>query len=113
MRHFSKDRPQASHGEDGCEALLFETLDRIRAISARVGQSMATVSLAWLLHQPGVTAVLAGSRKPQHIIQNAQAADLELPPEVVAELSAATGELKRALGPNQDMYLTAAESRIY
>ena len=113
IRHFSKSRPQTSHGEDGCEALLFETLDCIRQIAARIGQSMPTVSLAWLLHQPGVTAVLAGSRRPAHIIQNAQAADLKLPPDVVAELSAATDELKRALGPNQDMYLSAAQSRIF
>jgi aryl-alcohol dehydrogenase-like predicted oxidoreductase len=111
-RHFSSTRPQARHGEAGLEEETFETIDRIRQISTRLGQPMAVVSLAWLLHQPGVTAVLAGSRKPEQIQQNALAADLDLPAEVVEELAAASDELKRKVGSNQDMYLTAAESRI-
>ena len=73
---------------------------------------MAAVSLAWLLHQSGVTAVLAGSRKPEQIRQNALAGDLELPTEIVEELAAASDDLKRKVGSNQDMYLTASESRI-
>ena len=111
-RYFSKSRPETSHGEEGCEELTFATIDRIRRISARIEQPMATVALAWLLYQPGVTAVLAGGRKPDQIRENAKAGELKLEPDVVAELTQATEELKQKLGPNQDMYVAASESRI-
>jgi aryl-alcohol dehydrogenase-like predicted oxidoreductase len=111
-RYFSKNRPETSHGEEGCEELTFATIERIRGISAGIGQPMATVALAWLLHQPGVTAVLAGGRRPDQIRENARAGDLKLAPEILTELTQATEDLKQKLGPNQDMYMTASQSRI-
>jgi aryl-alcohol dehydrogenase-like predicted oxidoreductase len=110
-RHFSSSRPHTRHGEPGFERETFAAIDRIRQVAARIGQPMAVVSLAWLLHQPGVTAVLAGSRRPAQIEQNVLAGELALSPDVVEELAAATDGVKRAAGPNQDMYLTASESR--
>jgi myo-inositol catabolism protein IolS len=109
-RLFSTDRPQARHGEAGAETETFSAIGRIRHTSAEIGQPMANVALAWLLHQPGVTSVIAGARTPQQIEQTAQAADLELSPSVVAQLTAATKELKRTLGPNPDMW--QAKSRF-
>ena len=111
-RYFSKNRPQTQHGEEGCEKDTFETIDRIRRIAHGIGASMTEVALAWPLYQTGVTAVLAGSRKPEQIRQNAPAGSLELSPNVLRELSEATDDLKNKLGPNQDMYLPAAKSRI-
>ena len=111
-RYFSSNRPGTSHGEEGCEELTFATIDRIRQISREIGQPMAAISLAWLIRQPGVTAVLAGARTPQQIRENVLAGSLALTQEVVAALSAATEELKQRLGPNQDMYLSADQSRI-
>jgi aryl-alcohol dehydrogenase-like predicted oxidoreductase len=54
--------------------------------------------------------VLAGARRPEQIRQTAQAADLELDPEAMDELTAATEEIKRILGPNPDMW--QSESRF-
>lgn len=109
-RLFSSNRPQARHGEAGQEAETFAALDKIRRICSRINQPMAKVALAWLIHQPGVTAVIAGARRPDQIKQTAQAVDLELSPELVDELSAATEQLKQNLGPNPDMW--QAESRF-
>ncbi len=71
---------------------------------------MANVALAWILQQPGVTAVLAGARKPHQIIDNARAVDLELSQEELNSLSDATEEVKKLIGPNADPWRT--ESRI-
>ena len=65
---------------------------------------MAEVALAWLLHQPGVTSVLAGARNPSPIEQNVRAADLKLPPEIVDGLTQATDDLKQRLGPNPNLW---------
>ena len=109
-RHFSKDRPQTRHGEAGCETEMFAAIEKIGHISDKIHQPMAKVALAWLLHQPGVTSVIAGARNPNQIKQTAQAADLELPPETIGELTEATEEVKRILGPNPDMW--QSESRF-
>jgi len=54
--------------------------------------------------------VLAGGRNPAQALANAAAAELDLSPDVVADLAAATDDLKQILGPNADMWQT--ESRI-
>jgi aryl-alcohol dehydrogenase-like predicted oxidoreductase len=110
-RHFdSATHELARHGEAGCEAETFAAVGRIRDIAGRAGLSMADVSIAWLLAQPGVTSVIAGMRTREQAERNARAADLELPPEIVAELTAATEGLKDALGGNADMW--QSESRM-
>jgi myo-inositol catabolism protein IolS len=110
-RHFSGDRPQSRHREAGCEVETFAAVERIRAICDRMGQPMAKVAVAWLFHQPGVTSVIAGARRPDQIRQTAQAADLELPPEIIAELSKATEEVRQILGPNPDMWQSVSRFR--
>lgn len=110
--HFGPHRAQVRHGEQGCEALTFNTLATIADISQRIGASMTDVALAWCLHQPGITSVLAGARRPDQITENAKAADLTLPPDILAELDAATTNLKQTLGPNADPWQGASNSRI-
>ena len=104
IRLFSTDRPQARHGEPGCEDEVFAAIEQIRAICEEIDQPMANVALAWLLHQPGVTSAIAGARRPDQIQETAQAVNLALSPEVVGQLAKATEEVKRAIGPNPDMW---------
>jgi aryl-alcohol dehydrogenase-like predicted oxidoreductase len=111
-RHFSKGRPHVRHGEDGCEAETFVAIERIRQISASIGESMAKVSVAWLLAQPGVNAVLAGARQPEQIIETAQAADLVLASETVDALTEVTEEVKQLLGTSPDIWGGQAEGRF-
>ena len=109
-RHFSSAREEVRHGEDGAEAETFEALGEIYQIAAALGQPMANVSLAWLLAQPGVTAVLAGGRTAEQAQRNAQAADLELSDDAMEELTEVTRPLRRTLGANADMW--QSESRM-
>jgi aryl-alcohol dehydrogenase-like predicted oxidoreductase len=45
----------------------FAALERFDEIARRRGVDTATLSLAWLLAQPWVTAVVVGPRRPQHL----------------------------------------------
>ena len=110
-RLFSKDRPQAKHGEEGGEAEVFEALGKLREICGRIGKPMADVALAWLLQQGGVTSVLAGMRSVAQVAENARAGDLMLSDDVVKELSDATDPVKAKLGTNPDMW--SPKSRIH
>ena len=111
VRLFSGDRPQARHGEAGCEAEAFAAIRQIRDICEGIGQPMTQVALAWLLHQRGVTSVIVGARRPEQIQNNAQAAGLALSPETLAQLAAATEGVKACVGPNPDLWMTASRFR--
>jgi aryl-alcohol dehydrogenase-like predicted oxidoreductase len=45
----------------------FTALDGLAEIAKRRGVDSATLSIAWLLAQPGVTAVVVGPRRPKHL----------------------------------------------
>jgi len=105
-RLFSTDRPQARHGEPGCEAAVFAALDRIREICDGLGRPMNEVALAWLLAQESVTTVIAGARHPAQIEANARAADLDLPADVLTALDEATQPVKDHVGRNIDLWQT-------
>ena len=111
VRWFSKNRSETVHDSEGCEKETFEAVAKVQAISADIGEPMANVALAWILQQPGVTAVLAGARKPDQIIDNARAVDLELSQEELNSLSDTTEEVKKLIGPNADPLLTASRIR--
>ena len=110
-RYFSKDRPHARHNEDGCEAETFAAIEAVRQVSQKIDQPMANVAMAWLLHQPGVTSIIAGARTPDQIQRNVEAVDLELSPEIIAELNEVTEALKQTLGPNPDMWQSTSRFR--
>jgi aryl-alcohol dehydrogenase-like predicted oxidoreductase len=60
----------------------------MKAMADAVGCSLPQLALAWNLHQPGVSATLAGTRNPEHARTNAAAADVELTEAQFAELDA-------------------------
>src|SRR5687768_2068698 len=81
-RHFSMARPQSRHGEAGLEAETFQAVAAVKKICEEVALPMADVALAWLLHQPVVTSVLAGASRPDQILQNAKATEIKLSADV-------------------------------
>ncbi len=108
LRFYSKHRPGTVHDEDGYEPEVFEAIRHIRTICAEMGEPMADIALAWVLHQPGVIAVLAGARRPEEIIEDAKAAELILPDEILQRLASVTEDLKMKMGPNADPWRTAS-----
>jgi aryl-alcohol dehydrogenase-like predicted oxidoreductase len=59
----------------------FAVVARVRELAARRDVQPAQVALAWLLHQPGVTAPIVGASKPGHLEQALAALALSLSPE--------------------------------
>jgi aryl-alcohol dehydrogenase-like predicted oxidoreductase len=53
-------------------------LNKIQPIAKDHHASLAQLVLYWTLHQPGVTVVLAGSRNPEQIEDNARTTDIRL-----------------------------------
>ncbi len=96
---------------DGVIEKSFQVVRVVRDVSEEVGASMADVALAWLLHQEGVTSVIAGMRTPEQAKENAQAGDLLLPAEAIERLNSASQRVKDSLDANPDMWQAGDESR--
>lgn len=58
------------------------------SLCAELGHPPAEVALAWLLHQPHVTAPIIGPRTPAHLTGNLRALDIKLEPAVLERLDA-------------------------
>lgn len=53
-------------------------LDAIRPIAEESGRTLSQLAIAWVLHQPGITASLCGAKRPDQIRETAAAMDWPL-----------------------------------
>ena len=56
-------------------------VERVTELAAARGLSPAQVALAWVLHQPGVTAPIIGATQPAHVDQAIDALTVRLSAE--------------------------------
>ncbi|SEB52877.1 aldo/keto reductase [Paenibacillus sp. GP183] len=64
--------------------------DRVAKIAAETGTSATALSLAWLMHQPAVSTVIAGATREAQIDENMKAVDLVLSDDVLQALDEAS-----------------------
>jgi len=74
VRAETDHRQQQLYGGEADAAVL----DRVAAVARERGVPPAQVALAWLLHQPGVTAPIIGATKEHHVDDAVAAVDLSL-----------------------------------
>ena len=56
----------------------WDCIDVMRTIAQAKGVSVAQVALAWLLHQPQVTSVIIGAKRPEQLVDNIAATQVKL-----------------------------------
>lgn len=61
-------------------------VDKLKGIAERLDTDVSKLALAWLLTQPGVDSVIPGGKKPNQVLDNLQAADLDLNEELLKEI---------------------------
>jgi aryl-alcohol dehydrogenase-like predicted oxidoreductase len=61
-------------------------LDEWEAICKELGERPANVALAWLLHQPAVTAPIIGPRTEEQLLGSMRALSIRLSDEVLRKL---------------------------
>jgi aryl-alcohol dehydrogenase (NADP+) len=66
----------------------YDVLDRLVAVAERRGVAPAQIAIAWLLHQPGLTAPIVGASKMRHLEDAVAAVDIRLSDEERKELEA-------------------------
>jgi len=63
-------------------------LEEIRPIAESHNATLAQITVAWVIAQPGVTAALVGARRPEQVEENVGAADVELSADELAAIRA-------------------------
>jgi aryl-alcohol dehydrogenase-like predicted oxidoreductase len=59
----------------------YDAVEAMRAMAGSRGVSVARIALAWLLHQPQVTSVIVGAKRPEQLADNIAATEVQLAPE--------------------------------
>ena len=65
-------------------------LAALREVAEARGATVAQVALAWLLHQPSVTSVLIGAKRPDQLADNIAAAEVRLDADDLARIDGAS-----------------------
>lgn len=68
------------------DSARMELGEQVAKIAAEIGTSATALSLAWLMHQPAVSTVIAGATRESQIDENLKAVNLELTVDVLRAL---------------------------
>jgi aryl-alcohol dehydrogenase-like predicted oxidoreductase len=62
-------------------------VQQLRPLADEAGLTMTTMALAWVLHNPNVSAAIVGASRPDQVAHNAQAADTALDDDLVSRIN--------------------------
>lgn len=65
----------------------YQVVDVLHQVARRHGVSASRVALAWTLSRPAISSVIIAARKLEHLVDNIQAADLQLTDQDFKELN--------------------------
>lgn len=68
----------------------YDCIDAMRVIAEAQGVTVAQVALAWLLHQPQVTSVIVGAKRPEQLADNIAATKVHLGAEELERIDMAS-----------------------
>jgi aryl-alcohol dehydrogenase-like predicted oxidoreductase len=93
----------------------YDCIDAMRLLAQAKGVSVAQIALAWLLHQPQVTSVIVGAKRPEQLTDNLAAAQVSLNADDLKALDAVSrlpaeypGWMFERQGENRRQQLSAA-----
>jgi aryl-alcohol dehydrogenase-like predicted oxidoreductase len=66
----------------------FDIIDVMQEIAVAKDVTVPQIALGWLLHQPVVTSVIIGAKRPEQLQDNLKAVDLKLTADELAQLEA-------------------------
>ena len=91
------NRPNTPYYKEPNLSRINAFLDTIKPLAEKYEVTLAQLVLRWTVQQPGITTVLAGSRTPAQIDENAVALQFELSKEEIMDINTKLGQLKLEL----------------
>ena len=72
---------------------VLEAVEKLEPIAQDMKLTMPALAIAWVLSNPNVSAAIVGASRPEQITENAKAAGLTLPEDVLSAIDYALGDL--------------------
>ncbi len=73
-------------GDDIFTVAALEAVEKLRPLAEEKDITVAELSLAWLMQQPGVTSGILGARTPEYLRSGVKACDVKFTPEELARI---------------------------
>jgi aryl-alcohol dehydrogenase-like predicted oxidoreductase len=70
---------------------LLEAVQQLKPIAESVDLSLAQLAVAWVLQNPNVSAAIIGASRPEQVTENAKAAGVKLPEDVLKQIDDVLG----------------------
>lgn len=64
----------------------YDIIDVMQSVAEEQGVSVARIALAWVLAKPGITSVIIGAKNTDQLVDNIQAADINLTADQIKKL---------------------------
>ena len=71
---------------------VLQAVQRLRPIANDLGITMSQMALAWVLANPNVSAAIVGASRPEQIVENVAAIEVQLTPDVLHAIDEALGD---------------------
>jgi len=88
---------RATHGSGIDEHFLSDktltAVQKLRPVADDLGVSMATLALAWVLHNDNVAAAITGATRPEQVNENVKASGLELDNDIIKQVDDILGDV--------------------
>jgi voltage-dependent potassium channel beta subunit len=73
--------------EDYFTQPVLDAVAKLRPLAARAGCTMTQLALAWCLREPEISSAIVGATKVEHVDENVAAGDLDVDPQIFAEMN--------------------------
>lgn len=73
----------------------FDTVEKLRTVADAAGLSLTTLSLAWVLANPAITAPIIGASRPEQLTDSLKAAELTLEADLKQKLDHLTADYRK------------------
>jgi aryl-alcohol dehydrogenase (NADP+) len=74
---------------------VFDTVEQLQALAAEAGLPLPTLAVAWVLHNPVVTAPIVGASSPEQLEATLAAVDVTLDSSLLARLDELTRQYRQ------------------
>jgi aryl-alcohol dehydrogenase-like predicted oxidoreductase len=68
-------------------------VQQLRPVADELGLTMAQLAVAWVLQNDNVSAALVGASRPEQVVENVNAAGVQIPAEAMTRIDQALGDV--------------------
>jgi aryl-alcohol dehydrogenase-like predicted oxidoreductase len=71
---------------------LLDKVQQLGELAGQAGLTLAQMSLAWVLHQPGISAAIIGATRGSQVVENIRAVGVELDEDLLSAIDGVLGD---------------------